>query len=220
MLNIVIADDHQMFRNGLKSLLESDTGVRVVGEAGNGKDLVKLALEKQPDLVILDISMPELNGIEAARQLSTAGIKTKIIALSMHSDVSYVKNMLQAGASGYILKDCAYDELSLGISLVSVNQTYLSPQIADMMAKDYARKLSAQNESPGNGSSVPVLTSREQEVLRLIAEGNSTKEIAGILDVSVKTVETHRKQIMSKLDIHSIAELTKYAVRKGLVSIE
>ncbi len=220
MLKIIVADDHKMFRAGLKSLLESESGVKVIGEAGNGRDLVKMALEKKPDVVVIDISMPDLNGIEATRQLTAAGLKTRIIGLSMHADVSYVRNMLQAGASGYMLKDCAYDELSTAIRMVSANQTYLSPQIADVIAKDYLRHLSSPKESHEDDSPAAELSSREREVLQLIAEGKPTREIAEILNVSIKTVETHRKQIMNKLNMHSIAELTKYAIRKGLTSLE
>ena len=178
MLKIIIADDHQMFRAGLRSLLESEAGVEVIGEAGNGRDLLKMARAKAPDVVILDVSMPELNGIEATRQLISSGIKIKIIALSMHSDLSYVKSMLQAGASGYILKDCAFEELSLAISMVSANQTYLSPRISDLIARDYVRQISAKKELENDGSLMELSSTREREVPQLIAKGKSTREIA------------------------------------------
>jgi DNA-binding NarL/FixJ family response regulator len=163
----------------------------------------------------MDISMPDLNGIEASRQILSGAPDIKVVALSMHSDEQFVVGMLNAGASGYLLKDCALGELCLAIRAVAANQKYLSPGIASIVVKDYLRKLS-RAEPPGS----PVLTLREREVLQLVAEGNPSKKIAARLHVSVKTVETHRRQIMNKLNIHSIAELTKYAVRKGITALE
>ncbi|MCP4716075.1 MAG: response regulator transcription factor [Deltaproteobacteria bacterium] len=214
-IEILLADDHKIIREGLRSLIESESGMKVVGEADNGRTAVQLALQRVPDIVIMDVSMSELNGIEATRQIIADMPAIKIIALSMHADKRFVSNMLKAGASGYMLKDCAFDELSQAIKTVLDNRTFLSPGITTVVIEDYINHLSS------DASPVPtVLTAREREVLQLIAEGGSTKEIAFGLNVSVKTIETHRRQIMDKLHIHSIAELTKYALREGLTSLD
>jgi len=188
--------------------------MEVVGEAENGRDAVRLAKELSPDLVIMDVTMPDLNGIDATRIITSGGNSTKVIALSMYSDKQYVQGMIQAGASGYLLKDCAFEELVNAIRAVIGGNTYLSPGIAGIVVQDYLNKLTHDRSSADTA-----LTTREREVLQLIAEGKSTKEIANRLSVSVKTVETHRRQIMEKLGIYSIAELTKYAIREGLTSI-
>ncbi len=213
-INIIVADDHKIMREGLCSLLAKQPHIEVVAEAENGRKAVQLALEKQPAIVIMDISMPDLNGIEATRQIVAELPETKIIALSMHSDKRFVVEMFQAGASGFLLKDCAYQELALAINIVAANQTYLSPEIAGVMIEDYVTRFPSPSSSPSS-----ILTGREREVLQLIAEGWPTKKIAAHLYVSVKTVETHRRQLMKKLDIFSIADLTKYAIREGLTSI-
>lgn len=214
-IKILIADDHKIVRDGLRSLLEKQPNLEVVAEAENGRAAVQLAKDKSPDVVIMDISMPDLNGIDATRQMITALPEVKVLGLSMHSDKRFVIGMLGAGASGFLLKDCAFEELSQAIKVVIANQVYLSPGIAGTVVNDYVRRIL------GNYAFFkPVLTPREREVLQLLAEGLSTKQIASRLHVSVKTVETHRRQIMTKLDIHSIAELTKYAVREGLTSLE
>jgi len=215
-IKILLADDHKIMRDGLHSLLEKQDDMEIIAEADNGRKAVQIAQEKKPDVVIMDISMPELNGIEATRQILSTQPNIKIIALSMHSDKRFVAGMLQAGASGFLLKDCASQELTNAIRTVARNKHYLSPEIAGIMIEDYIT-LSNSNE-PATSSAV--LTSREREVLQLIAEGWSTKDIAGHLFVSIKTVETHRRQIMKKLDIHSVADLTKYAIREGLTSVE
>lgn len=214
-IRIVLADDHQIVRDGLSSLLEKDPDIKVVGKAENGRTCVQLANKLQPNVVVLDIGMPDLNGIEATRQITSLTKKIRVLALSVHSDKRFVLRMLGAGASGYLLKDCAFDELTRAISMVAKGQTYLSPAIAGEVVKEYVLSLSAA-ELPKNST----LTSREIEVIQLLAEGKSTKEIAALLDLSSKTIETHRSQAMVKLDIHSVAELTKFAIREGLTSLD
>jgi two-component system response regulator NreC len=214
-IRILLADDHKIIREGLRSLLEKEPDLEVVAEAGNGAKTVKLARKLKPEIVIMDITMPDLNGIEATRQIIGELPNIKVIALSMHSDRRFVVGMLKAGASGYLLKDCAFDELIHTVHTVVSNRIYLSPGITDIVVNDYLRQISTTNSSVTS-----VLTAREREVLQLLAEGKTTKQIADHLYLSVKTIETHRRQIMFKLDIHSIAELTKYAIREGLTSLE
>lgn len=213
-VRIILAEDHRITREGLVNLLEERSDMQVVGEAENGREAVRLATELSPDLVIMDVTMPDLNGIDATRIITSGSNNTKVIALSMYSDKQFVQGMIQAGASGYLLKDCAFEELVSAIQAVIHGDTYLSPGIAGIVVQDYLNKLTTDRSSADT-----VLTNREREVLQLIAEGNSTKEIAARLTVSVKTVETHRRQIMEKLGIFSIAELTKYAIREGLTSL-
>ena len=207
---ILIADDHRLLREGLRALLERD-GFHVVAEADNGRSAVRLAKQLQPDIVITDIAMPDLNGVEATRQISAEAPRSKVLALSMHTQSRFVLGILEAGASGYLLKDSAFEELSVAINAILKNQIYLSPAIAGVVVRQ-----SLGHSLSKSGSSQSELSKREREVLQLIAEGKSTKKIAAMLHISVKTVETHRKQIMDKLDIHSVAELTKYAVREGV----
>jgi DNA-binding NarL/FixJ family response regulator len=211
---ILIADDHKIMREGLRTLLEKQVDFQVVAEAGDGRTAVKMALKFSPDLIVMDASMPDMNGIEATRQIVSNIPGTKIIALSMHSDRQYIVEMLKAGASGYVLKDCAFDELIYAIRLVLDDVMYLSPKITDAILTEYINDVPFKNITAFSS-----LTNREREVLQLIAEGNTTKEIAALLGVSIKTVETHRQQLMNKLKIHSIAGLTKYAVREGLTSL-
>lgn len=213
-IRIMIADDHEIVRNGLRSLIEKELDMEVIAEADNGRSAVRLALELAPDVVIMDIAMPELNGIEATRQIISALPRIKVIALSMHADKRYVMEMLKAGASGYILKDNAYEELARAIRTALKNQTYLSPQVTETVIGDYV-----QLALTASGSAFSLLSAREREVLQLLAEGNSTAQIAERLGISVKTVETYRQHIIEKLDIRSIAELTKYAIREGLTSL-
>ncbi len=213
---VVVADDHLMFRQGLISLLKQQDDIEVVGEAEDGRGAVKICQTLHPDLVIMDVGMKSLNGIEATRQILSEFPNTKVIAVSMHSDRRFVSGMLEAGAAAYILKDCTFDELTQALRAVADGRTYLSAHVAKIVVQDYMKHLSGEVEvGPSRG-----LTTREREVLQLFAEGKSTKEIAGILHVSVKTIETHRKHIMDKLDLHSIAELTKWAVREGLTSLD
>lgn len=214
-IKILLADDHKITRQGLRSLLEKESDMEVVAEAEEGRTAVCLVRELSPDVVVMDVSMPDLNGMEATRQIVAELPNVKVIALSMHSDNLFVSEMLKSGASGYLLKDCAFEELARAIHVVVEGKTYLSPAISGVVVDDYLHHL-ARTES----TSSEVLTDREREVLQLIAEGNSTKQVALKLHISVKTVETHRRQIMSKLNIHTIAELTKYAIRQGLTSLE
>jgi two-component system response regulator NreC len=210
---VLIADDHQIMREGLRTMLEKEYDIAVVGEAENGRMTLRLARELIPDVIIMDVAMPDLNGIEATRQIVGELPAVKIIALSMHDDRRFVLNMLKAGAAGYMLKDCAFKDLAKAIRVVRANKTYLSDEIADIVVKDYLA-----STAPLESSAFQLLSPREREVLQLIAEGKTSPQIAELLHISVKTVETHRQQIMVKLKIKSIAELTKYAIREGLTS--
>ncbi|MBA4417055.1 MAG: DNA-binding response regulator [Syntrophus sp. (in: bacteria)] len=213
---ILLADDHKIIREGLRSLLEKQPDMEVIAEAQDGLTTVRLAQKLLPHVVIMDIGMPEMNGIDATRQIVAEKTHdVKVIALSMHSDRRFVLQMLKAGASGYLLKDSAFEELITAIHTVMMNQPYLSPKVMDVVVKEYLHGL-AKNET----TVFTALTAREREVLQLLAEGKATKQIASVLNVSVKTIETHRQQLMEKLGIHSIAELTKYAIREGLTSLE
>jgi DNA-binding NarL/FixJ family response regulator len=214
-MRILLADDHKITRQGLRSLLEKQQDMEVVAEAENGRAAARLAAEMAPDVIIMDVTMPDLNGVEATKQILSKSPDIKIIALSMHSDTLFVTEMLKSGAAGYLLKDCAFEELTRAIRTVVDGKTYLSPSISGVVVEDYLHRLSKVDFSNSD-----VLTDREREVLQLMAEGNSTKQIALRLHISTKTVETHRRQIMGKLDIHTVAELTKYAIRKGLTSLE
>jgi DNA-binding NarL/FixJ family response regulator len=214
-IKILLADDHKITRQGLRSLLEKEPDMEVVAEAEEGRTAVRLVRELLPDVVVMDVSMPDLNGMEATHQIVAEHPNVKVIALSIHSDNLFVSEMLKSGASGYLLKDCAFEELASAIHFVVDGKTYLSPAVSGVVVDDYLHHL-ARTESPSS----EVLTDREREVLQLIAEGKSTKQVALKLHISVKTVETHRRQIMSKLNIHTIAELTKYAIRQGLTSLE
>jgi len=212
---ILIADDHKIIREGLRALLEKQQDMEVVAEAQDGLTTVRMVNRLLPNVVIMDIGMPEINGIDATRKITADNQGVKVIALSMHSDRRFVLEMLKAGASGYLLKDSAFEELVAAIHTVMANQPYLSPRITDVVVREYLSSL-PKNEQ----TAFTVLTSREREVLQLLAEGKTTKQTAAFLNVSVKTIETHRQQIMEKLNIHSIAELTKYAIREGLTSLE
>ena len=212
-LRIIIADDHRLIRQGLKSLLESQ-GFEVVGEAEDGRSAVKLVKKLDPNAVIIDISMPELNGIEATRQIQHETPQVKVIVLSMRSDRQAVLAAFAAGTSGYLLKESAFKEMIIAIKVALEGRTYLSPAIAHVLVRESIEQWSVSTEPMGRG-----ISSREREILQLVAEGRSSKEMAESLYVSVKTIETHRKQIMNKLNLHSIAELTKYAVREGVTSL-
>lgn len=212
-MRLVLADDHKMVRAGLRALLER-AGVEVVGEAANGYEAVALTRSLRPDVVVMDITMPELNGIDATRRIVAEFPDTKVIGLSMNSDRRYVLAMFGAGAVGYLLKNATAEELIQAVQAVMDDLTYVSPAIASIVigeAIDAAR--------PAEVRSKP-LSPREREVLQLLAEGSSSKEIATRLDVAVPTVETHRRQIMDKLNLRTIAELTKYAIREGLTSLD
>lgn len=212
---IIIADDHKMMRDGLRALIEKKPGFEIVAEAENGLKVLELVRKHLPELIIMDIGMPDINGIEATRKIISEYPDIKIIALSMHSDKRFITRMLEAGASGYLMKDCAFDELIQAIQSVLMNQMFISKSIANIIIKDHIKRLS---ETDSSGYSI--LTDREREVIQMLAEGNSTKEIASHLHLSVKTVETHRINIMKKLNLHSVAELTKYAIREGITTLE
>jgi DNA-binding NarL/FixJ family response regulator len=213
-VRILIADDHKILREGLKSLLEKQPEFAVVAEAQDGLSAITAAKKHKPDIAILDIGMPDLNGIEVTRRIRSEMAETRVIGLSMHADRRFVMGILEAGANGYLLKDSAFAELITAVTAVAKGKMYLSPSIAETVVKNSLEKLDRKDE----GSSV-LLSGREREVLQMIAEGKSTKEIALKLFVSTKTVETHRKQIMDKLNIRTVAGLTKYAIREGLTSL-
>ena len=214
-IRVLLVDDHQMLREGLRALLQAQAGIEIVGEADNGRIGVALAKKFQPDVVVMDIGMSDLNGIEASRQITARESGVKVLGLSMHSHWRFVTQMLQAGASGYLLKDSASEELHHAIETVCSGHVYLSPAVADDIIKHYLQLL---DHSEPTG---PIaLTAREREVVQLPAEGSSSKQIGGLLHVSVKTVDVHRKNALDKLDLESIAELTKYAIREGLTSLD
>ena len=214
-IRIVLADDHRMIRDGLRALLDDEDGLEVVGEADTGRQAVELVRQCSPQIVVIDIDMPDLNGIEATRQIKAEFPRVKVIALSMHGDRKFISRMLQAGAQGYLLKDCAFDELGTAVRAVADDRTYLTEQVADQVVRDYVDRLSASDEAAAT-----VLSAREREVLQLLVEGKTTKQAAEALFVSVKTIETHRKKMMDRLGISSMAELTKYAIREGLTSMD
>jgi DNA-binding NarL/FixJ family response regulator len=208
-IRILLADDHALLRDGLRSILARERDVEVVGEAADGRAAVDQARKLAPDVVVMDVGMADLNGIEATRRIRSASPNTRVLALSTHSDRRYVAGMLDAGASGYVVKVSAYDELIRAVRAVVSGRVYLSPAVADRAGE--TRKDASRPEGPAAG-----LAPREREVLQLIAEGHRTPEIARRLRISAHTVETHRRNIMQKLDIHSVADLTRYAIREGI----
>jgi DNA-binding NarL/FixJ family response regulator len=213
-LRILLADDHTVVRAGLRSLLEQQPDLEVVGEAGDGRRAVELAGSLQPDVAVLDIGMPQLNGIEAARQITGSRPETAVVILSMHSDEAYVMRALKAGARAYLLKDSAETDLIRAIRSVSQGKSFFSPKVSRVLVEDYVRLL----EQRGAADTYELLTTREREILQLLAEGKTNKEVASLLNLSVYTVETHRTHILQKLNLHSTAELVLYAVRKGIIS--
>ena len=214
-IKILIADDHKMMRDGLKAMLDNERDLQVIAESETGIETIQKTKEFKPDIAILDVVMPELNGIETARVLSVEVPNTKIIALSMHSDRQFVIEMLRAGASGFVLKQAAFEELTNAIRTVSQGKTFLSSAIVDIVVQDYVRQF-VKSESPAYRQ----ITSRERQILQLLAEGNSTKEIGYMLNLSVKTIETHRLNIRNKLGIGSFAGLVKFAIREGITTLE
>jgi DNA-binding NarL/FixJ family response regulator len=211
---ILLVDDHKILREGICSLIREYDDIEVIGEAADGNTALQMVKQLLPDLVIMDISMPDMNGIDATRMIRNEHPDIKIIALSMHHDKQFVSEIFRAGASGYLIKDSAFDELDHAIRIVMSGKTYINPQIASLVVES----LVSQSSTPTT-QSFSLLTEREREVLQLIAEGRSTKQIAYDLRVSSKTVESHRRQVMGKLNIRSVAELTKFAIREGLTSI-
>jgi len=212
-VRVLLADDHALVRAGIRALLQDLEGVTVVAEAGNGADVLELARTHRPDVVLLDISMPGLSGLDVSAQLEQELPEVRVVLLSMHANEEYVLQALRAGAVGYMLKDSATAELELALKAVMQGETYLSPRISKQVVEGYVQRVGA--DQPASEK----LTPRQREVLRLIAEGHSTKEIAHHLELSVKTVETHRAQLMERLQIRDIAGLVKYAIRNGLVTI-
>lgn len=213
-ISIVIADDHQIMRQGLRAVLEKDDQLVVVGEASNGRDTVNLVRKIEPNLVVMDISMPDLNGIDATHRIVSLSSNTRVLGLSAYSDEHRVRNMLQAGANGYLLKECAATEIIQAIHTINSGQKYISPSIMGIVVGDYVANRS------GDEPKAVTLSRRERDVLQLIAEGNSTTVIAEKLHIGVKTVESHRKRLMDKLNIRNVANLTKYAIREGLTSAD
>lgn len=213
-VTIILADDHRLLREGIRSLIDKEPDMSVIGEAENGIILLDLVKRESPDIVIMDISMPELNGIETTRRLRTECSRVKVLALSMHADRQYVKNMLAAGASGYLLKANAFEELSSAIRAITKGKIFVSSELSDNLLDDYTRQLQEKE------SSSDPLSSREREVLRLLAEGLGAKEVAARLSISSYTVDTHRKHIMEKLSLNSVAALTKYAIREGITTLD
>ena len=214
-VRILLVDDHKMVREGLSSLLRSEPDMEIVGEADEGATATRLARELKPDVIIMDVNMPGMDGIDATRRILMDIPEVKLIALSMYAKKAFITEMLRAGASGYILKEQAFDELVRAIKMVISDETYLSSKVAGIVVDDYV-----QNRDGRSGSSAVVLTQREREVLRLLAEGKPSKEIALLLDISTKTIDACRRRIMQKLNIQSLAELIKYAIREGLTTID
>jgi two-component system response regulator NreC len=215
MLKILIADDHGIVRTGLRLLLEREGEIEVVGEAADGRELVRLATELKPDIAVVDIGMPLLNGIDAAAQVKREAPSVAIIILSMHADESYIARALNVGARGYLLKDTADDEIESAVRAVAAGKPYFSKQIAHTLLEDYVRLL----RDRGVQDSYELLTDREREVLQLLAEGRSNKEVASVLNVSPYTVETHRNNLMQKLNLHNTADIVLYAVRKAIIQL-
>ncbi|MDY6970813.1 MAG: response regulator transcription factor [Thermodesulfobacteriota bacterium] len=215
-IRVLLAEDHTIVRKGIHSLLDGETNIDVIGEAGDGRDALKKVEQLRPDVVVMDIAMPVLNGLEATRRIKKLFPEIKVLILTVHTNEEYIFQVLRAGASGYLVKQAAPAELISGIKAVWRGDSFLSPTISRKVIEEYIWKA----ESKRVGQSYDNLTNREREVLQLIAEGKSTREIADLLCVSVKTVETHRAHLRDKLNIHSTAELTKYAIRTGMTSPE
>ena len=207
-IRILLADDHAVVRQGFKMILSAQPDMEIVGEAGNGREAVELAEQLKPEVVVMDVAMPELNGIEAARRLAASVPHARIIALSMHKDSVYVREVLRAGARGYLLKDSGAGDLVSAVRAIARGEGYLSPGVSNAVLDDYRRHVT---------NPIDLLTTREREVLQMLAEGKTNKEIAGILNLSVYTVDAHRGRIMEKLNLHSINELVRFAVRNGLI---
>ena len=213
-IRILLADDHTVVRKGLRLLLESQPAFQVIADAANGREAVAMAEEHKPDVVVMDVAMPTLNGIEAARQISAKLPHTAVVFLSMHADESYVLKALKVGARAYLLKDSAEQDLINAVKAVSEGKGFFSPAISKMLVEDYMREMQEHKLE----DSYELLTTREREILQLLAEGRNNKDVAGILNLSLYTVETHRSNIFQKLNLHSGAELILYAIRKGVIA--
>jgi DNA-binding NarL/FixJ family response regulator len=213
-LRVLLADDHSIVRRGLRSLIETQPDLKVVAEAGDGLEALKLCDEHQPDAVILDVAMPKLNGIEVAERLQKTQRPPSVLVLSMHADESYIIRALAAGARAYLLKDATDEDLIPALRAVAAGRPFFSPSVTGVLIEDYVRQLQAR----GLTDSYHLLTDREREVLQLLAEGRSNKEVASLLDVGVSTVETHRANLMQKLNLHNTAEIVLYAVRKRIIA--
>jgi two-component system response regulator NreC len=207
-IRILLADDHALVRQGFRMILGAQSDMEIVGEVSNGREALELAEKLRPDVVVMDVAMPELNGIEATRRLASTTPRTRVLALSMHKDSVYVREILRAGARGYLLKDAFDRDLLAAVRAVARGEAYLSPAISDAVLSDYRRHVS---------DPLDLLTSREREVLQMIAEGKTNKEIASLLNLSVYTVDAHRGRIMEKLNLHSMSELVRFAMRSGLI---
>jgi two-component system response regulator NreC len=207
-IHILLADDHAVVRQGFKMILAAQPDMEIVGEAGNGREALDLAGQLQPDVIVMDVAMPELNGIEATRRVADVSPRTRVLALSMHKDSVYVREILRAGARGYLLKDSIASDLLAAVRAIARGEGYLSPGVSDAVLNDYRRHVT---------DPIDLLTSREREVLQMIAEGKTNKEIATVLNLSVYTVDAHRGRIMEKLNLHSVTDLVRFAVRCGLV---
>lgn len=213
-IRVILADDHTILRAGLKSLLQGSRDVEVIAESDNGRDTVSQARELKPDIVVMDVAMPDMNGVDATRKIVQLAPQVRVLALSSHNDGAFVKGMLEAGARGYLLKDAATDELLTALDAVHRGRVYVSPSVTDTLVGDYLQRVKGDI-----GPDAQILSTREREVLQLVAEGKSSAQIAAALHLSDRTVETHRKRIMDKLGIRSIAALTKYAIREGITSL-
>jgi DNA-binding NarL/FixJ family response regulator len=211
-IRVLLADDHTLVRAGIRGLLEKMAGIQVVAETGDGREALRLIEAHQPDVVLMDITMPGLNGLEAASRVTKDFPKVCVIMLSVHANEEYVWQALRGGAAGYLVKDAGPAELELAVTAVARGEMYLSPAVSKHVVQDYIRRVA------GETSTLDFLTPRQREILQMIAEGNTTKEVAERLNVSVKTVETHRAQLMERLDIHDVAGLVRYAIRVGLIS--
>jgi DNA-binding NarL/FixJ family response regulator len=207
-IRILLADDHAVVRQGFKMILATQPDMEIVGEAGNGREALDLAGQLQPDVIVMDVAMPELNGIEATRRVADLSPRSRVLALSMHKDSVYVREILRAGARGYLLKDAISSDLLAAVRAIARGEGYLSPGVSDAVLNDYRRHVT---------DPIDLLSSREREVLQMIAEGKTNKEIATVLNLSVYTVDAHRGRIMEKLNVHSVTDLVRFAVRAGLV---
>jgi DNA-binding NarL/FixJ family response regulator len=213
-IRILLADDHTVVRDGLRALLERESDMTVVAEAADGRECVQMAEAEAPDIVVMDLAMPNMNGMEATRRILAVNSRVGVVILSMHQDESYVLGALKAGAKGYLLKDSMRSEVIKAIRAVSQGRSFLTRKIAKILQEDYISRL----QQRGLEDRYDLLSNREREILQMIAEGRANKEVANLLDISLTTVETHRAHILQKLDIHSVPELILYAVRKGIIS--